>query len=288
MSDTNMSMVLSALKKAGLNDNQARIMAAEIGRENGFRSDLLWGYHYDPKNKAKNIGLISWQGNRATKLEQRLKAKGLIRNGKMVRSQEALDEQARFLVDEIRTISAYSKTKKLFLDNPNVDYATGNKVLGTNFIRWAYTSPKYASGHKNRDMFYKKLGGIVAADGTTSSSGSEQTQTQTPTLSNPYQITAPTISTPTNPIDSLGLNVDPTTGVGSTVLNGPMGLTQAENKFEQNMFDNILKLNLDAESEKVQVSATQTISAALNKLRGGNMISNNPLMDFVSDIFNGV
>lgn len=286
MSNTNMSMVLSALKKAGLNDNQARILGAEIGRENGFRSDLLWGYHYDPKNKAKNIGLISWQGNRATKLEQRLKAKGLIQNGKMVRSQEALDEQARYLVEEIKTDKRYAQTKKLFLDNPNVDYATGNKVLGTNFIRWAYHTPKYASGHKNRDMFYKKLGGIVAADGATSSSDSEQTQT--PALSNPYQITTPTISTPTNPVDSLGLNVNPTTGVGSTVLNGPMGLTQAENKFEQNMFDNILKLNLDAESEKVQVSATQTISAALNKLRGGNMISNNPLMDFVSDIFNGV
>ncbi len=284
MTTNNMQMVLSALKKAGLNDNQARILGAEIGRENGFRSDLLWGYHYDPKNKAKNIGLISWQGNRATKLEQRLKAKGLIQNGKMVRSQEALDEQARFLVEEIKTVGAYSQTKKLFLDNPNVDYATGNKVLGTNFIRWAYNSPKYASGHKNRDMFYKKLGGVVAADGTTSST--DTTQTVQP--SNPYTVTAPTISTPTNPIANLGLNVNPTTGVGSTVLNGPMGLTQAENKFEQNMFDSILKLNLDAESEKVQVSATQTISAALNKLRGGNMISNNPLMDFVSDIFNGV
>ena len=284
MTTNNMQMVLSALKKAGLNDNQARILGAEIGRENGFRSDLLWGYHYDPKNKAKYIGLISWQGNRATKLEQRLKAKGLIQNGKMVRSQEALDEQARFLVEEIKTVGAYSQTKKLFLDNPNVDYATGNKVLGTNFIRWAYNSPKYASGHKNRDMFYKKLGGVVAADGTTSST--DTTQTVQP--SNPYTVTAPTISTPTNPIANLGLNVNPTTGVGSTVLNGPMGLTQAENKFEQNMFDSILKLNLDAESEKVQVSATQTISAALNKLRGGNMISNNPLMDFVSDIFNGV
>lgn len=284
MTTNNMQMVLSALKKAGLNDNQARILGAEIGRENGFRSDLLWGYHYDPKNKAKNIGLISWQGNRATKLEQRLRAKGLIQNGKMVRSQETLDEQARFLVEEIKTIGAYSQTKKLFLDNPNVDYATGNKVLGTNFIRWAYNSPKYASGHKNRDLFYKKLGGIVAADGVTSST--DTTQQVQP--SNPYTITAPTISTPTNPIANLGLNVNPTTGVGSTVLNGPMGLTQAENKFEQNMFDSILKLNLDAESEKVQVSATQTISAALNKLRGGNMISNNPLMDFVSDIFNGV
>lgn len=45
MSQQNMAMVLQALKNAGLNDNQARILGAEIGRENAFQDKYLWGYH---------------------------------------------------------------------------------------------------------------------------------------------------------------------------------------------------------------------------------------------------
>lgn len=190
MSTQNMQMVLQALKNAGLNDNQARILGAEIGRENGFQSRYLWGYHLDPANKAKNIGLISWQGSRATALERRLSQAGLLKNGKMVQSQEALDVQAKFLVDEIKSNSAYAETRKKFLENPNVDYATGHRVLGKNFIRWAYDSPKYASGHKTRDKYYEQLGGIVAKGGSS-------TPTSTPTTTQPSvpQVTAPTINT---------------------------------------------------------------------------------------------
>ena len=59
----NMAMVLQALKNAGLSDNQARILGAEIGRENAYKDQYLWGYHSDPKNGAVNIGIISWQGD---------------------------------------------------------------------------------------------------------------------------------------------------------------------------------------------------------------------------------
>lgn len=166
----NMSMVLQALKNAGLSDNQARILAAEIGRENAFQDKYLWGYHSDPKNGALNIGIISWQGSRGKGVEQALRNAGLIQNGKIVKGQASLDVMATYLVNEIRTNPAYAKTKKQFLDNPNVDYNTGTKVLGTNFIRWRYNDPKYASGHRNRDKFYAQLGGVVP-------SGSDQTMT---------------------------------------------------------------------------------------------------------------
>ena len=203
MSTQNMQMVLQALKNAGLNDNQARILGAEIGRENGFQSRYLWGYHLDPANKAKNIGLISWQGSRATALERRLSQAGLLKNGKMVQSQEALDVQAKFLVDEIKSNSAYAETRKKFLENPNVDYATGHRVLGKNFIRWAYDSPKYASGHKTRDKYYEQLGGIVAKGGsstptstdTTASTSTPSTSTPTATQSSVPQVTTPTVDT---------------------------------------------------------------------------------------------
>lgn len=205
MSVQNMQMVLQALKNAGLSDNQARILGAEIGRENGFQPRYLWGYHSDPANKAKNIGLISWQGSRAAALEKRLDQAGLLKNGKMVQSQEALNVQAKFLVDEIKNNSAYAETRNKFLENPNVDYTTGNRVLGRNFIRWAYDNPKYASGHKARDKYYQQLGGVVASGG-----------------SDTYTAQLPQVQTPTiQPIDT-------TTGTETSVVSTPLTIPQID------------------------------------------------------------
>lgn len=187
MTQQNMAMVLQALKNAGLNDNQARILGAEIGRENAFQDKYLWGYHTDPKNGAVNIGIISWQGARGKGVERALKESGLIQNGKIVKGQQSLDVMAKYLVNEIRTSPAYAQTKKLFLDNPNVDYHTGTKVLGTNFIRWRYDDPKYASGHKNRDKFYAQLGGAPAGGSVTDGTMSAQSTTPTEPVLPAYQ-----------------------------------------------------------------------------------------------------
>lgn len=165
MSDTNMAMVLAAMKSAGLNDNQARIMAAEVGRENAFQDKYLWGYHSDPRNHATNVGFLSWQGARGKGVEAALRNAGLLRNGKIVKGQQSLNIMAKYMVDEIRTNPAYAQTRKLFLENPNVDYHTGAKVLGTNYIRWRYNDPNYSAGHKNRDNFYTALGGILPTVG---------------------------------------------------------------------------------------------------------------------------
>lgn len=186
MSQQNMAMVLQALKNAGLSDNQARILGAEIGRENAFQDKYLWGYHPDPKNGLRNIGIISWQDTRAEGVERALKNAGLIQNGKIVKGQQSLDVMAKYLVNEIRTDPKYAKTKKQFLDNPNVGYHTGTKVLGTNFIRWRYDDPKYASGHRNRDKFYAQLGGS-ATDGTMSAQSTTPTEPVLPA----YQVGQP-------------------------------------------------------------------------------------------------
>ena len=178
--ENNMAMVLQALKNAGLNDNQARILGAEIGREGSFQDKYLWGYHPDPKNGASNIGMISWQGSRGKGVEQALKNAGLIQNGKIVKGQQSLDVMAKYLVNEIRTDPTYAKTKKQFLDNPNVDYKTGAQVLGRNFIGWRYDDSEYASGHRNRDKFYAQLGGITPAGGS-ATDGTMSAQSTTPT-----------------------------------------------------------------------------------------------------------
>lgn len=151
--------VMKAFEKAGLSKNQARIITAEVGRENSFDPSVVFGAHTDDSNKKTNVGLLSWQNGREAPLLARLKSKGLYAGGKIKQSQAALDEMAKYAVHEISTKPEYTATKEAFLSNPDVDYNTATKVLGTNFIRWRYNDPEYKSGHKNRDDFYRQLGG---------------------------------------------------------------------------------------------------------------------------------
>ena len=151
--------VMKAFEKAGLSKNQARIITAEVGRENSFDPSVVFGAHTDDRNKKTNVGLLSWQNGREAPLLARLKSKGLYVDGKIKQSQAALDEMAKYAVHEINTKPEYAATKKTFLSNPDIDYDTATRVLGTNFIRWRYKDPEYKSGHKNRDDFYRQLGG---------------------------------------------------------------------------------------------------------------------------------
>lgn len=152
-----MEQVYAAFVKAGMSDNQARIMTAEVGREGSFLDKNLFGYHKDPHNGAINAGMISWQGDRGKELIKYLTSLGLVKNGKIMTTQEALDAQAMFVVKEITSNSKYSKTKNDFLANPDVSYQQGNETLGKNYIRWRYDDSRYKSGHKNRDNYYQQL-----------------------------------------------------------------------------------------------------------------------------------
>ena len=152
----NQMMVYESFRNAGLSDAQARAMTAEVGRENSYQDKYLFGGHSDPANNEYNLGMFSWQKERGKKLYKHLDSKGMIKNGKIMQSQEALNEQAKFAVNEINTDSTYSRTKKEFLNNPNVSYGKANEVLGNNYIRWRYTDPKYAKHHQYRDQ-YKAL-----------------------------------------------------------------------------------------------------------------------------------
>lgn len=152
----NQMMVYESFRNAGLSDAQARAMTAEVGRENGYQDKYLFGGHSDPANNEYNLGMFSWQKERGKKLYKHLNSKGMVKNGKIIQSQEALNEQAKFAVNEINTDPSYSRTKKEFLNNPNVSYGKANEVLGNNYIRWRYTDPKYAKHHQYRDQ-YKAL-----------------------------------------------------------------------------------------------------------------------------------
>ena len=155
--------IYASLREHGLSAQQARIMTAEIGRENSFNPDFLFGSHADPKNGATNVGLISWQGIRAKKLIAELTAKGLYKNGKITRSKDSLDEMVKYMLSEISNNPAYSKTKNEFLNNPNVAYDKGHKILGGNYIIWRQDDPKYKSGHDRRDAFFKQTANMEMA-----------------------------------------------------------------------------------------------------------------------------
>lgn len=156
-----MQQVLSAFKSAGLSDNQAKIITAEVGRESSFLPENIFGSHTDDKNSKTNVGMLSWQNGRELPLLRSLSKMGLMVDGKIKQTQESLNLMARYAVNEMRTKPEYKQTKSTFLDNPDVDYDTGSQVLGKNYIKWRFDDPEYASGHKNRDQFYSQLGGQV-------------------------------------------------------------------------------------------------------------------------------
>ena len=153
----NQNMVYKAWLSAGLSDNQARIITAEVGRENDYQSHYLFGGHNDPKNGKYNLGILSWQKDRGEALYKYLNTRGFIKNAKIVQSQEALNAQAAFAVNEMRTKSDYRRTRDVFLANPNISYQKGVEVLGKNYIRWRYTDPNFSKHHNRRDAHYNAL-----------------------------------------------------------------------------------------------------------------------------------
>lgn len=175
-----MQMLYTAWRRAGLSDNQAKIMMAEMGRENGWDLQTIFVGHPEPvdvkrgvKTPRMNFGLISWNGTRRKQLINRLSSKGLFVNGQAVRSQATLDEMAKFAVWEMQHNRAYSATKKVFLSNPNIDYKTAVKVLGKNYIAWRYDDPAYASGHINRDRFYQRISGQLVKNSSPQMAGQQ-------------------------------------------------------------------------------------------------------------------
>jgi len=152
--------VYQSFLNSGFSDAQARALTAQINRENSLREDLIFGSHSDPANQATNIGMLSWQGSRAPRLQEFLASRDLLdEQGRIVRSPEALQAQTDFIRYEMETDPSYARTREEFLANPNIDPSTAAVVLGDNYIRWRRTDPEYASsGQRAIDEAYSLLG----------------------------------------------------------------------------------------------------------------------------------
>lgn len=134
--------VYNAYVNAGLSHNQALAVTAEVGRENSFNANVLFGNHIDPArdkngNKIRNLGMLSWNQGRDNMLEGFLKQNGVMKNGVMEQTQANLDAQARFSVREMKS-KRYASKLKNFWGNPNANPDTYAAELGKHYIAWAY------------------------------------------------------------------------------------------------------------------------------------------------------
>lgn len=131
---------------AGFTPAQARALVGEVGRENGFNPNTMFGFHTDQANSKKNGGIFSWQGSRATALEAHMKTKGLVNtNGTFKQTNESLQAQFEFLRKEIE---ANPKWKANFLDKKNITNDEARSALGGagSVIGWARGQNKLSSG----------------------------------------------------------------------------------------------------------------------------------------------
>lgn len=145
--------VYRAFRDAGFSDQQSQALTAEINRENSFRPEFLFGSHIDPSNEARNVGMLSFQGDRAPAVIGFLQERGLADDaGNITPSYESLQAQAEFILQEMKTDPSYAETRAKFLSNPNVDPETAHRVLGDNYIRWRRTDPEF------RDSGYNRIG----------------------------------------------------------------------------------------------------------------------------------
>jgi hypothetical protein len=150
--------VYDAYKEAGFSHNQSLALTAEVGRENGYRESVMFGTHVDPANSATNLGMISMQGSRHTGLYNFMKSKNLINeNGGIIHSQESLVAMAQYQKKEMQNDSSYSRTRKEFLENRNINPEAAAEILGNNYIRWRYDDPRYAHHHEYRRNYLRQI-----------------------------------------------------------------------------------------------------------------------------------
>jgi len=152
--------VVRALVEVGFSHSGAKAIAAEVGRENDFRPELIFGSHSDPANSEWNGGMLSWQKERGKAFVSYMTKQGIMHNGKMQQTYEALVAQSKYLKQEMASGKFGGGVQLVeMLSQPTVDYQEVTKKFGGDYIKWRYNDPAYAEHHKRRDKYYQELGG---------------------------------------------------------------------------------------------------------------------------------
>lgn len=163
--------VYDAARRAGFSHSGARVLVGEIGRENSLNSKLIFGSHDDPANRARNAGMISWQGSRKDDLMKFLGGVpgALDEQGNMTKTQANLDGQMAFLRQEMESGRIGRRTSGMaeMLSSDNVDQRAMADAVGRDFIKWRIDDPKYRDkGIANREAFAGKLDNALASRNT--------------------------------------------------------------------------------------------------------------------------
>jgi hypothetical protein len=144
----NQQSVYNAFRKVGFSDSQAKYITAEVGRENAYNPDYMFGSHKDPANNYLNSGFLSWQKGRQTKLDKFMARKGLlISTGKYKPGQASLDAMAEFTMLEMKNNSEYSRK---FLQNPNLSPKAARSFLKNDYL-------VYGPGQERAEQIYNQM-----------------------------------------------------------------------------------------------------------------------------------
>ena len=98
-SDESVARVLDdEFERLGYSEPARLSILGDVGRENNWNRNIIFKGHSDPKNKAYNRGIISWQGTRRQKLDSYLKQEGLLGRS----DDDELRGMARFMNTELQ------------------------------------------------------------------------------------------------------------------------------------------------------------------------------------------
>src|SRR5580765_5679227 len=123
------------LAKLGWSDNARLSLLGDLGRENGWNRNTIFKGHTDPGNGANNRGVISWQGDRQTKLNDYLKKQGVYGRG----DDEELRGMTRFMEEEMRTTPEWQGIHKA-VRNPNLSTYDASENL-RKYIKYVPNGP---------------------------------------------------------------------------------------------------------------------------------------------------
>lgn len=211
----NMNIVGQHLATTPLSQTAQRIMFANIGRENNFKSGVISGYHKDPNVDRENSGIISYSfPSRKSAFEASMRKQGVINaNGTFNHSPETIQKQLDYVMHDLQT---NYKKQYAVLTNPNSTEAQVRTAIDQ-FIGW---DTGLQSGHdaiKHYNAIYTLSGdmreGRLNGGGGGSSNGREVinnavTPTYPQASSNNYvppTQTAPVTATP-KPASASGNN----------------------------------------------------------------------------------
>lgn len=127
-SNTLVQQTYAALLDSGFSHNQAVALVGQIGRENSFNVNTMFGSHNDPA-RGHNLGMISWQGTRRTDLINFLTKRGLMnKDGTIQRTAAGLKGQTDFIRHEMQK-GGYKNIEQ-FLRSENISLEDANRILG--------------------------------------------------------------------------------------------------------------------------------------------------------------